>query len=78
MRFNAKKCNILTIYRAKSPLYKFYGLCGEILKEVPDAKYLVIQIGSKLAFSKVYLWSPQEATPTQPSSGEILKAVHQN
>ena len=52
MRFNAKKCNILTISRAKSPLHKFYSLCGEILKEVPDAKYLGIQIDSKLAFSK--------------------------
>ena len=33
---------------------------------------------SKLTFIRIYLWSPQEAPPTQPFLGKILKAVRQN
>ena len=41
--------------------HKLYSLCREILKEVSDAKYLGIQIDSKLASKHISL---QEATPT--------------
>ena len=44
----------------------FYSLSREILKEVPDTKYLGFQIDSNVAFSKKYIYglSKQEATLT--------------
>jgi hypothetical protein len=52
MRFNAKKCNIMRISRQRNPLQYFYKLNNETLLELPDIKYLGIQIDSKLDWSK--------------------------
>ena len=53
MRFNAKKCNILRVTKkGGNPLQRFYTLNNQILQEVPDAKYLGIQIDSNLDWSK--------------------------
>jgi hypothetical protein len=47
MKFNAKKCNILQISRSQ-PLIHFYKLCGHILEEVSEAKYLGVTISNSL------------------------------
>ncbi len=51
MRFNAKKCNIMTISRSKSPLTKFYHLSGQVLEEVNMAKYLGVNISQDLSWT---------------------------
>ena len=43
MKFNPSKCTILTISRSP-PLHKFYSLCGTILQQVSEAKYLGVNI----------------------------------
>ena len=51
MRFNAKKCHIMTLGRGRSTLMHFYSLCGEILSSVDEAKYLGINISHDLSWS---------------------------
>ena len=51
MGFNPSKCTILTISRSP-PLYKFYSLCGTILQQVSEAKYLGVNISEDLHWSK--------------------------
>jgi len=41
MQFNPGKCNILSIYRS-IPLHRFYSLCGTVLQNVDEARYLGI------------------------------------
>ena len=52
MKFDTKKCNIMRVSRSRKPLQHFYSLGSEILQEVSDAKYLVIQIDNKLDWNK--------------------------
>ena len=49
MKFNAQKCQIMTIARGRRRLSHFYTLCGHILESVQEAKYLGIIISD---------WSP--------------------
>ena len=51
MKFNPSKCTILTISRSP-PLHKFYSLCGAILQQVSEAKYLGVNISEDLHWSK--------------------------
>ncbi len=51
MRFNAQKCYILRIARAKTPMEFFYQLSGHILEEVDSSPYLGVQISNDLTFS---------------------------
>ena len=52
MRFNAKKCNIMTITNKEDPLTKFYQLDNTILQQVDCATYLDILIHQSLKFSE--------------------------
>ena len=54
MQFDARKCNIIIMWRTSThnPHQYFYSLGVEILKEISDAKYLGIQRESKLDRSK--------------------------
>ena len=40
MSFNPSKCTIMSISRSSSPFIFFYSLCGVILQQVDEAKYL--------------------------------------
>lgn len=51
MRFNARKCEIMTIARAKSTLPHFYNLGGEILSNVENIKYLGTTITNNLTWA---------------------------
>ena len=51
MRFNPKKCNILRISRGR-PRDRFYTMCGEILQEVQEVKYLGVTISNNLKWEK--------------------------
>ena len=52
MKFNPSKCNILrTRQGLKGTLNHFYSLHGQILAEVPNAKYLGINISSDLSWT---------------------------
>ena len=48
MRFNAKKCYIMSI---RNKTHKFYSLDGHILEEVQDNPYLGLQISSDLKWT---------------------------
>lgn len=52
MKFNPSKCTILTISRSTTPLQRFYSLCGVILSQLDEAKYLGVTISSDLHWSK--------------------------
>ena len=52
MKFNAKKCNIMTISSKKNPLTKFYQLEDTVLQQVDSATYLGILIHKSLKFSE--------------------------
>ena len=52
MKFNAKKCHILTITNKEQPLIKFYELDGTVLQQVDCAMYLGILIHKTLRFSE--------------------------
>jgi len=51
MRFNPAKCTILSISRSRSHQNKLYTLCGEVLQEENEAKYLGIRISNTLDWS---------------------------
>ena len=52
MKFNPSKCNILrTRQGLKGTLNRFYQLHGEILAEVPTAKYLGVNISNNLSWT---------------------------
>ena len=50
MRFNTKKCNIMTITNKEDPLTKFYQFDNTILQQVDCATYLGILIHQSLKF----------------------------
>ena len=52
MRFNAKKCNIIRVCKSPSPLTKFYTMCGQVLVQVQEAKYLGLTISEDLSWSR--------------------------
>ena len=64
MRFNAAKCNIMRISRARQPMTKLYSLCGHILSEVDQAKYLGITISNELSWSPHVLYTPSKTNST--------------
>ena len=47
MKFNPGKCNILSISRSSS-LHRFYSLCGTVLQNVHEARYLGINLSEDL------------------------------
>ena len=51
MKFNAQKCQIMTIAQGRRRLSHFYTLCGHILESVQEAKYLGIIISDELSWS---------------------------
>ena len=73
MRFNAKKCYILSIRHESS---RFYQLDGEILQEVNSSPYLGITISNDLQWkthitkivkkSKFYTWIPSSKPKILP------------
>ena len=50
MQFNPSKCNILSISRS-TPLHRFYSLCGTVLQDVHDARYLGINLSEDLQWA---------------------------
>ena len=50
-RFNASKCNIMRISRARNPIKRFYSLCGQVLLEVDTAKYRGVNLSAELSWS---------------------------
>ena len=71
MKFNASKCNIMTISRSRSPFIHFYSLCGHILVSVSEAKYLGISLSNELS------WSPHVQSLYNKSSS-ILGFLRRN
>ena len=51
MKFNAQKCQIMTIARGRRRLSHFYTLCGHIPESVQEAKYLGIIVSDELSWS---------------------------
>ena len=51
MKFNALKCNTLTVSNMENPLTKFYQLNNTILEHVDNATYLGILLHKSLHFS---------------------------
>ena len=51
MKFNASKCNILTVSNMENPITKFYQLNNTILEHVDSATYLGILLHKSLHFS---------------------------
>ena len=51
MRFNAKKCQIMSITRGKSHPTHLYTLCGHVLSSVQEAKCLGITLTDELSWS---------------------------
>ena len=51
MRFNAKKCQIMSITRGRSHTTHLYTLCGHVLSSVQEAKYLGITLTDELSWS---------------------------
>jgi len=47
MQFNPGKCNILSISRSTPP-HRFYSLCGTVLQNVDEARYLRISLSKDL------------------------------
>jgi len=50
MRFNAKKCQIMSITRGKSHPTHLYTLCGHVLSSVQEAKCLGITLTDELSW----------------------------
>ena len=50
MRFNAKKCNVLSISRSQQSLQYFYNL-GEVLGQVQESPCLGVEINDQLDWS---------------------------
>ena len=51
MKFNVKKCHIMTIARGRTRLSQSYTLKGEVLSSVSSAKYLGITLTEELSWS---------------------------
>ena len=51
MRFNASKCYIMRISRARETITQFYTLGGPVLAEVQNSKYLGLNISNELDWS---------------------------
>jgi hypothetical protein len=51
MRFNAKKCQIMTVARGRSCLTYLYSLAGQVLECVTEAKYLGVSVSNDLSWS---------------------------
>ncbi len=63
MWFNANKCNII-IARSHQPHTGMYQLCGHILEEITDAKYLDVTISNDLCWRQHILAISQCASNT--------------
>lgn len=64
MRFNPSKCTILRSHRSRSPMTRFYTLCGETLSESTEAKYLGVFISNDLNWEKHVNATAQRASNT--------------
>ncbi|CAH1266560.1 Hypp3419 [Branchiostoma lanceolatum] len=51
MKFNPKKCNTMSITRNKNPLTRMYEMCGELLQQTREAKYLGVTLSQDLKWS---------------------------
>ena len=65
MKFNAKKCESIRMYRKRNPLTRMYTISGQILQEVSSARYLGVNITNKLD------WSKHVAFTTKKSNGTL-------
>ena len=52
MKYNPQKCFIMTISPKKDPPQHFYSLCGCVLSQVSDTKYLGITISNDLQWER--------------------------
>ena len=52
MVYNPQKCFVMTITHSKNPPQHFYSLCGCVLSQVRDTKYLGITISSDLQWDR--------------------------
>ena len=52
MKFNLSKCTILSVSRSRTPLTKFYSLCGVILSQASEAKYLDVSLSCDMEWAK--------------------------
>ena len=61
MRFNAKKCYILRISRARTPSTTFYQLNNQVLQQVQENPYLGILLSEDLKWSKHVIKTSKKA-----------------
>ena len=71
MRFNPANSTVFCSHRSQKPFTRFYSLCGEIMSESLEAKYLRVVISSDL------LWEKQVNAASQKASN-TLNFIRQN
>ena len=52
IKFNLSKCTILSVSRSRTPLAKFYSLCGVLLSLANEAKYLGVSLSWDMEWAK--------------------------
>ena len=62
MQYNPQKCFILTISPKKDPPQHFYSICGCVLSQVSDTKYLGITISNDLQWERHIITSCTKAS----------------
>lgn len=66
MKFNAKKCYIMTVHRSKAPpLTHFYQLCDSFLASANEEKYLGVIISDDMS------WAPHIESVTTAASQKL-------
>ena len=56
MKFNPIKCTIFSVSRSRTPLTKFYSLCGVIWSQASEAKYLWLSLSCDMEWAKHIQW----------------------
>ena len=49
---NSSKCLILSVSHSRTPLTKFYSLCGVIISQASEAKYLDVSLSCDMEWAK--------------------------
>ena len=86
MSFNPSKCTIMSISRSTSPIF-FYSLCGVILQQGDEEKYLGVLLSNDLMWSKhiqhlvskansmIGITTEEPSNPPLAKDRDILEAV---